>query len=487
MVIHQADRWIRAGIVGLALLFPVLFLVLAAIRLTYPFELEWMEGAMTDHVWRVVHGQPLYVQPSLEFTPFIYPPGFYWSCALLSRVVGFGFVAGRVVSILATLGTLVLIHRIVRLHTGLRLAGLVGAGIYAATYAHTDAWMDLGRVDSLFVFLVLAGFAAMQRRSGMREQLLAALLFTLAFLCKQSTLLVVTPLLLHHLFVERGRSRFVLPGAFALLTGIAVVGLDVTSGGWFRYYAFGLPARHAWALEMLRDFWTKDLLATLAPALALSFLGLRASWVLGELRAVAWLACLGLGCVGSAWFSRMHVGGHENVLMTADLFLAIGLGCGLRGVLDESRPGLRKLTLLGLVALQFVLLAYDPRYRVPTPEQLTANHELAARIQESPGPVLIPAHGALALQAGWPMTAHQMALFDVVRSADDEVARELKDDILRRLRSLDYSTILLDHGWEFEGVVEQFYGPPAPILESTLDLVPVSGVRTRPTRLFRRD
>ena len=45
-----------------------------AFRLPHLFEIEWMEGSMVDHVRRVIDGQPLYVAPSLDFVPFIYPP-----------------------------------------------------------------------------------------------------------------------------------------------------------------------------------------------------------------------------------------------------------------------------------------------------------------------------------------------------------------------------------------------------------------------------
>ena len=42
-----------------------LYLVLAVIHLSYPFELEWMEGGMVDHVRRVLAGQKLYVKPTI--------------------------------------------------------------------------------------------------------------------------------------------------------------------------------------------------------------------------------------------------------------------------------------------------------------------------------------------------------------------------------------------------------------------------------------
>ena len=61
------------------------------LRARYPFELEWMEGGVLDHVRVVLSGQPLYRAPSVEFTPFIYTPFYYAVCAALARVFGVGF------------------------------------------------------------------------------------------------------------------------------------------------------------------------------------------------------------------------------------------------------------------------------------------------------------------------------------------------------------------------------------------------------------
>lgn len=45
-------------------------------RRTHPFDLEWMEGGMLAHAWRIVHGLPLYPEPGPEWIPYVYPPGY---------------------------------------------------------------------------------------------------------------------------------------------------------------------------------------------------------------------------------------------------------------------------------------------------------------------------------------------------------------------------------------------------------------------------
>ena len=68
-------------------------------RLTYPMDLEWMEGGTLYEAFRLLHGQPLYVKPVTTWAPYPYPPVQPW----LLTIVGFlhlDFWTGRIVSIL---------------------------------------------------------------------------------------------------------------------------------------------------------------------------------------------------------------------------------------------------------------------------------------------------------------------------------------------------------------------------------------------------
>ena len=77
-----------------------------------------MEGAMVDHVRRIMAGHKLYVQPSLRFVPFIYPPLYFYLAALVSHVLGAGLVPLRLLSFVASLGCFTLIYMLVRRETG---------------------------------------------------------------------------------------------------------------------------------------------------------------------------------------------------------------------------------------------------------------------------------------------------------------------------------------------------------------------------------
>ena len=124
-----------------------------SMRLTYPFELEWMEGEMVVHVERLLHGEPLYAAPTLSFVPFGYPPLYYYVSLALATFIDGGFLPLRIVSIASTVVTLAAIAGIVRRFSGW-IGAIAAAAAFAGAYAASDAWFDLGRVDSLYVAML---------------------------------------------------------------------------------------------------------------------------------------------------------------------------------------------------------------------------------------------------------------------------------------------------------------------------------------------
>src|SRR5690242_13004900 len=74
-------------------------------RISFPYELHWMEGGSVDHVRRILAGEPLYVPPSIDFVPYTYTPWYFYLSAFVSRIIGIGFIPLRLVSIVACILT----------------------------------------------------------------------------------------------------------------------------------------------------------------------------------------------------------------------------------------------------------------------------------------------------------------------------------------------------------------------------------------------
>ena len=83
-----------------------LFLLSVAItaRITYPYDLEWMEGGMLHHALRIQNGEGIYVPPSIDFIPYLYTPLYPSLLAMLGGAFGLTYTLGRAISVLSLIG-----------------------------------------------------------------------------------------------------------------------------------------------------------------------------------------------------------------------------------------------------------------------------------------------------------------------------------------------------------------------------------------------
>jgi 4-amino-4-deoxy-L-arabinose transferase-like glycosyltransferase len=474
---------VALGVVAAA--FVVTFLVVALLRLTYPFELEWMEGATVDHVRRVLAGKQLYVSPSLEFTPYIYTPLYYYVSAGVAELTGIGFFPLRLVSLLSSLGCLLLIFSLARRETGSRLAGLLAMGFFAATYSLTDAWWDVGRVDTLALLLLLGALALLRRPFAVWSHLLAGLLAWAAFLTKQQALLVLLPVCLMVLWQHRFRG-LLFPG---VLGGVFFVGnwyLDFIHGGWYSFYTTHLPQSHGVAAESISGFWTRDLLSFVPAMLLLSCGYLVVElWRGDRTRGRFYLAAL-LGALGASWLSRLHIGGYLNVLMPAHALVAL-LGAVGFGALSVRWSGPRasawRVALYVLCLAQLGRLVYAPAKYVPTAADVAAGRQFIALLASLKGDVYVPGHGFLSSLAGKRTYAHQAALWDVARGDAGGTSKRLCWHVGKALADSRFSAVVLDREndvWSLQGR----YRKKQEVFARDDVFWPVTGHPTRPTAVY---
>ena len=191
------QRWVFRVLTALSVAALIVWVLTAAARCGYPFELEWMEGGSLDHVERVLEGRDLYVEPGLEYGAYPYTPLYFWVAAGFAQVFGPGFLALRLVSILSTLAIFGLLfdcgRRLAREQGATRslglLSGVTSAALFAAAHRFAGAWLDLARVDALSIALLLACFHQMRFAPVRRATWLGALFGLAAFATKHSTLL----------------------------------------------------------------------------------------------------------------------------------------------------------------------------------------------------------------------------------------------------------------------------------------------------------
>jgi 4-amino-4-deoxy-L-arabinose transferase-like glycosyltransferase len=154
-VIEQTDA--RRLMLIFPLVYLAFFVVTSVLRIGFPYQLSWLEGAMADHARWILQGNQLYGPPGVDFTPILYPPLYSYVSAFFMKIFGAHILIPRLVSLVSSLLVLVLIWRLVKYETGSNFYALVGAGFYASFYPFVRCYFDMVRVDALFVFLMFLG------------------------------------------------------------------------------------------------------------------------------------------------------------------------------------------------------------------------------------------------------------------------------------------------------------------------------------------
>jgi hypothetical protein len=468
------------------------YLWVALHRLGYPYELDWMEGGSVELAARVAAGHSIYATPSLEFVGWTYPPLYYWITAAVAKLIGVGFLPLRLVSLTASLVSMATLAWIVVRETGNRIAGLVAAGLFAATFRISGAWFDTGRVDSLFLALTLLTVAWGRWARGVPGGIALGILAFLACFTKQTALLALLPALG---FIALTRRRVGIP---ALLTLIGLVlastaVLDAVTHGWYGYYVFSELAHQPWARQVWLGFWRDDILHRQWPLLILLLAGgVTLTWHARRPPALSsptmYYAVAAAGLIVSAWVSRLHTGGYDNVLIPA--YAAIALLAGLTtAALIDGRHGRVALPLLAvLLGVQLGLLVYPIGAQIPTAADRRAGAQLIARLRTLPGPVIVIRHPWYATLAGKGTSAQAEAIGDVLRSATTRGARALRASLRDALDTDNIQAVVLDGAWDTRvlgpELTRDFRLQTNPI--TTTRLYPLTDVRTAPTLLYLR-
>jgi hypothetical protein len=489
---HHSSLLIRL-LVCAALAAPIAaYLWVALHRIGYPFELDWMEGGSVELAARVVAGHSLYATPSLGFVGWTYPPLYYWISAGVAKLIGVGFLPLRLVSLMASLVSMATLAWIVVRETGNRMAGLVTAGLFAATFRISGAWFDTGRVDSLFLALTLLTVGWGRWARGLRAGVALGMLAFLACFTKQTALLALLPVLVLLAFTRR---RVGIPALLTLL-GLVLAStavLDAATHGWYGYYVFSELAHQPWARQVWLGFWRDDILHRQWPLLILVLAeAVTLTWQARRLPALSgppmYYAVAAAGLIVSAWVSRLHTGGYENVLMPAYAAIALLAGLTSAGLID-GRHGRVALPLLGVtLSLQLGLLVYPISAQIPTAADRTAGAQLIARLRALPGPVIVIRHPWYATLAGKGTSAQAEAIDDVLRSASTRGARALRASLRDALDTDDVQAVVLDGAWDTHFLEPElnrdFRLQTNPI--TTSRLYPLTDVRTAPTLLYLR-
>jgi hypothetical protein len=483
----RALRWTTA-LAGAAFL--CAYLGVALSRIAYPFELEKMEGGFVDHAMRVLAGKPLYPAPSIEFVPCAYTPLYALLGSALCAVLGAGFFPLRLLSFAASLGSLALIYAFVARETRDRFCAACAACLFAATYAATGAWLDIARVDTLFLFLILAALHTARFRSSSASRIACGVLVGLAFLTKQTALVVAAPVVLFCLIEDRRKGAAML-GAVALIAGGSTYLLDAMSAGWYSYYVFFLQSRPLVESHRLVAYWARDVAGVLPIAALFGAVFLATCRRALGPEPFRFYLLAALGTIVGTWPSRISFGQEVNVLFPAYAMVGILFGLGLHAALRSARlidargGAAAERIVYAACLVQLAALVYNPLPLVPSRADAAAGRALVAALRACEGDVLMAHHGYLPVLAGKTSHAHGVAVSDIMlRDRDGRGGRRLVREFEEAIRSRAFGAIVLDTWWWFQKDIDEHYVRSRRLFDDKNAFWPVTGARSRPEWIY---
>jgi hypothetical protein len=479
-----ANALLATACVASALAFGA-FAFVCARRIGYPYELEWMEGGTLAHVGRVLHGRAVYTTPTLAWTPNIYSPLYFWVSAAAAHVTGLNLATLRAVSVVSSVALAIFVWFTVRTETRGLIAPTIAVGLLFAMYRIGGSWFDVARVDMLFLALLFG--AVLLARVTTRPSLaaLTACVLVLAVLSKQAAL--VPALAVAPWMWTRGRRCFAaFAGTFALV-GAGMLGwLQISTDGWFAYYVWTVPSRHAVEHSAALGFWTHDLFGKSAPAIVLAVVGL--VLLSRESTRAIWLhAPFYAALIITSYSARLHTGGWDNVLLPVYVGTALLAGVGVGLLRSRAASPVRALA-AGLAVLQFGLLAYQPTTLLPHRGSVVAGDRIVAELRTLPAPVLLTGEPWLLDRAGRPQeaTAAASALQDVLRAGAGDPARNLTRELDTAVRAHRYCAIVVTEPTVFSALPASFATEYRfdRALDGARDVLPPTGYAIGPASIW---
>jgi 4-amino-4-deoxy-L-arabinose transferase-like glycosyltransferase len=503
----------------------VTFIAMAAFvssrRLTFPYDVEWMEGGVLMQAERFMRGEPLFPKPSATFVPFFYPPLYPALLGLLGRLFGgVSYALGRSVSLGASIGSAGLGATAVLRATRRWELALLTVALEAALLGFAGSFYDLVRPDALALFLVALG-ATLAARGGVVRALAAGVVLALACFAKQTALLAGLGVVAG-IGLTRDRRLFVSTLVAAGVAGaLGFLLLERATAGMFSFFVYSGHQSHHFARTNVLFYAHRDVLH-LAPILLVVPL----VW-LHRKRPDSYLPLLLAGGLGVAVLQRALVSSDLPHMYFRDLwyprswwmFPPIAIAAiALLGTKDTKEPRARRpqlfwgaiflgavaasavghatqwafknaltpLVVLGvpfvvlalaelgrttraapswlaaLVALQLVALYDSPMKRAPSALDRARWDELRAELGAIEGKVMVLGHPRLAWDLGDGEHLHGMGIADLASMGGIP-------DLAPRLAAHEWSAIVTDADdyVDAPGIVATYYervkmldGPP---------------------------
>ncbi|MDP4220565.1 MAG: hypothetical protein Q8896_09015, partial [Bacteroidota bacterium] len=336
---------------------------------------------------------------------------------------------------------------------------LIGAGLFFISYGKVGYCFEVARVDSLFLFLLVAGSVVMVYAKSVWMVIFGAVLLALSYFTKQSTMVFLPGLLLLLYFRNKKNAVIFLISIVVLILGGTLL-LDSATSGWYGYYTLDIPSAKRKTFrwdEGITEFFGYVILRCWAITIGVQIVSVRNAWrksFAAFLRSnEAIFSMLLLSALATAFLGLGNEGGGKNVLLPLAAYSAILLPIAVARSIKTSTKAKQQVIWLSLVAIQFFALVSDPYLHprnIPTKADIRNQEVFIDSLRATSGEVWVPYHSFMPHMAGKETFAELRAYGDVLLM-EDSTAHRLKHDLDSALAAHKFSAIYDDMPDSFPG------------------------------------
>ncbi|MBN1234059.1 MAG: glycosyltransferase family 39 protein [Candidatus Coatesbacteria bacterium] len=447
------DNWKRIlnlCLVLSSLLIITSFLFISFSRINYGFDLEWVEGSLLDHVWRLYDRLPLYIEPSADFITTNYAPLYYYACIILWKISEPDYWQGRLISIISTLIIAFFIFRIVVRERKDWITGLACAGLFISTYARTGYWFDLIRNDMLTIaFFIISIYLALDKQS-IRNIILSGIFSALAILTKQNFIISAFFMALGIIYMQNLKQALIYVSSLLLFLIPVLLFFHFTSNGWSTYHMFILPAYTPLAynpISFIKLLFFNDIGIYSIPIIAIIILiiYLFSMKIISLSKEIVFLIILLAGSFIQSINNRIHFGSFINQYII--VYVLLSLLIGLFAVKLNSTNMKIRLLFSVLILFQSICFYAIWDFYVPSAKEKQKVLEFRKKLDTLSkfGNIYMPYHGFLSRKHSKNTTIHLMTALSHFNTTDKcKTRKQAYISFIDSIQKRKYEVIIWD-------------------------------------------
>lgn len=444
------------------------FIILCVVRFHNPLTNGAFEDATLHQAQRIVEGELLYSDPTIDYIPLLYGPILFYLSAFFVKIFGMNLPAIRLVPIISNLGIILFSYVLIKsfLNRSNKIAlvhSLLFLGIFYSINSFAGYWLDLAKVDAtylLWMCFILVVFLRYLKKNSIFDLFILSLLSVLMIYTKQIAILSTAFLIFYVLLCKGLRSSIlfflIFSTIFSLVTGI----FYWRDGNNFFIYNFILPGTHPYVLKSALEkisFILPSIILTFASVLIIlknykipiqrtsAYFNNRYRFLVFSSLVYFIFSYLGRSKAGAVENSWLYFYLNSSLLFSVSIFV-------IRRSKIQSKRSIVLNSILVLFLVQMVILAYNPIKSIQIQkEKMVKNKLFLNSFCKLEHPVLYPDVSFYST-----MLCNQKSSFSLSAAIDLVYYHKLfdvfSDSYESKIKSREYNTIFMFSSYSIENL-----------------------------------